>query len=191
MEESWAQDNWQISISSGAVSSEFLIVSPLGYQFEGRIFYKIYNSVQISFSSGFQSWKEEIGVGGNKFNSIPILAGIKQSFPSGFITPYFSGELGVHFITRDYTFQTYAPSERIEGLYRLVSSTPSKESVTKFALAISVGATFSLSKFLDLDMRIKYNNIFYDFIYIYYPASLTGSSKINFYSFLVGLNYKF
>ena len=184
------QNNWQISISSGAISPEFLIDSPLGYQFEGRIFYEIFDSIQISISAGFQSWKEAIGFGGNKFKTIPLLAGIKQSFPLGLFAPYFSGELGVHFITREYIFQTYEPSERFEFLYSLVSSSPAKESVTKFALAISIGSTLSINKFLDLDMRIKYNNISYDFIYIYHPTSLTSSGKINFYSLLLGLNYK-
>ncbi|MFO7524569.1 MAG: hypothetical protein R6W68_03880 [Ignavibacteriaceae bacterium] len=147
IEKASAQNKWQISFSSGAISPEFLIGSPLGYQSEGRIFYEVLDSVYLSISTGFQSWEKAIGFGGNKFKAIPLLAGIKQSFPIGLFSPYFGGELGIHFITREYTFQTYKPSERFEGFYSLVSSTPAKESVTKFSFAIIIGSTLSINKF--------------------------------------------
>ncbi len=185
-----AQYHWQVSVSSGAVSPNFFTDTPLGYQIEGRIFYMFSDSVQISISSGFYSWKEALGIGGNKFESIPLLAGIKYSFPLGLFSPYFAGELGVHFITRYYTFETYEPSERFEGLYRLVLSIPETESVTKFAFRFSIGSTLSIYKNLDIDLGLIYNSISYDFIYIYHPTSQARTGKINFYSLLAGFNYK-
>ncbi len=185
-----AQSQWQISVSSGIVSPKFFINTPLGYQVEGRIFYKLSDSVQLSISTGFNCWNEDIGPDGNKFSSIPLLAGIKYSFPLGLFLPYWAGELGVHFITRDYTFQNYKPSERFEGLYELVSSEPKRESVTKFVIRFGIGSTLVIYKNLDMDLSIRYNSISYNFIYIYYPTSQMSTEKISFYSFLLGFNYK-
>lgn len=185
-----AQNHWQVSIAFGTISPAFLIHTPLGYQFEGRIIYGISDSLQLSISSGFHSWEEALGFGGNKFKTIPLLAGIKYSFPIGLFSPYFGGELGVHFITRNYTFESYEPSENFPGLYRLISSKPETESITKFAFRFSVGSTLSIYDNLDIDLGIKYNSISYDFIYIYNPSHQRSSGKIDFYSFLVGFNYK-
>lgn len=187
---STAQNHWQVSIASGAISPAFLIDTPLGYLFEGRITYGFSDSLQLSISSGFHSWEEALGFGGNKFKTIPLLAGIKYSFPIGLFSPYFGGELGVHFITRSYTFESYEPSENFPGLYRLVSSKPETESVTKFAFRFSVGSILSIYDNLDIDLSIRYNSISYDFIYIYNPSHQRSSGKIDFYSFLVGINYK-
>ena len=126
----------------------------------------------------------------NKFKTVPLLAGVKYSFPIGLFSPYFAGELGVHFIVRDYIFQSYEPSTNFPGLYRLVSSNPETETVTKFALRFCIGSTLSIYYNLDIDFGIRYNNIAYDFIYIYNPSHQKSSGKLDFYSFLIGINYK-
>ncbi|MEW6195455.1 MAG: hypothetical protein AB1521_09885 [Bacteroidota bacterium] len=185
-----AQNQWQFSIASGVISPEFLINSPLGYQVEGRIFYLLSDSVQLSISSGFNSWKEELGPDGNKFESIPLLAGIKYSFQMGFLSPYLAGELGVHFITRDYTYQIYEPSENYDGLYKLVSSEPETESTTKFAYRLSIGSIISAYENIDLDLSIRYNNISYDFIYNFYPTNQRRTGKLFFYNIALGFIYK-
>lgn len=185
-----AQSNWQISVSSGAISSEFLIDSPLGVQFEGAVFYEILDSVQLSLLSGFNKWENSSGIGGNKFKSIPLFAGIKHSFPLGVFSPYLAAELGLHFITREFIFQVYTPSERFEGLYQLVSSVAKTESVSKFAFRFGFGSAVAISSRLGADLNIRYNNISYDYIFNYNPSALNSSEKLDFYSFSIGLNFK-
>lgn len=187
---STAQNNWRFSIGTGAISPEFLIESPLGYQFEGRMYYLFSDTLQVSIASGFNKWGEPIGRGDNKFETIPILAGIKFSIPLGLFAPYFSSELGVHFITRSYIFESYEPSTNFPGLYRLVSSRPESESFCKFAWRFSIGSTLSIYNNLDIDFGIRYNSIAYDFIYIFVPSHQMSSGKLDFYSFLIGFNYK-
>lgn len=185
-----AQDKWQISISSGVISPSFLIVTPLGNQFDGRILYLISDSVQLSISTGFNKWEEPIGFGDNKFKTVPLLAGIKYSIPVGLFAPYIAGELGVQFINRSYILKTYEPSIRFPGLYRLVSSKPESESVVKFAFSFSIGSTLSIYNDLDIDLAIKYNSINYDFIYIFVPSNQMSSGNLDYYSFSLGINFK-
>lgn len=185
-----AQNKWQVSIGAGVISPSFLIVTPLGYQFEGRILYLISDSVQLSISSGFNKWEEPIGFGHNKFKTVPLLAGIKYSLPVGLFAPYFGGELGVQFINRSYILQTYEPSPNFPGLYRLVSSEPESESVVKFAFRFSIGSTLSIYEDLDIDLAVRYNSIKYDFVYIFVPNNQISSGNLDFYSFLLGFNYK-
>jgi opacity protein-like surface antigen len=187
---STAQNKLRFSIGTGAISPKFLIDSPLGYQFEGRICYLFSDTLQLSISSGFNKWSESIHLRDNKFESVPILAGIKFSIPIGLFAPYFAGELGVHYITRNYIFDSYEPSVNFPGLYRLVSSKPKSESVTKFAWRFSIGSTLSICNNLDIDFSIRYNDIAYDFIYIFVPDHQMTSGKLDFYSFLIGFNYK-
>ena len=157
---------------------------------EGKIYYKISDTLQLSISSGFNRWKEEISPGGNKFQTIPLLAGLKYSFPFGLFAPYFSGELGIHFIIHEYTIETYEMSERFEGVVKLVSSNPETASITKFAYRLSIGSSLTVHRNLDVDLRISYNGISYSFIYVYLPTRQISSGRLYFYSFSVGINYK-
>ena len=98
--------------------------------------------------------------------------------------------MGVHFITRSYIFESYEPSTHFPGLYRLVLSKPESESVVKFAFRFSIGSTLSIYNDLDIDFAIRYNSINYDFIYVFVPSNQMSSGKLDFYSFLIGFNYK-
>lgn len=98
--------------------------------------------------------------------------------------------MGAHFITRSYIFESYEPSTHFPGLYRLVLSKPESESVVKFAVRFSIGSTLSIYNDLDIDFAIRYNSINYDFIYVFVPSNQMSSGKLDFYSFLIGFNYK-
>ncbi len=180
------QTKSQISFGTGPTSYKFFMNDPIGYQVEGRYMYNFSDSLQIMFTTGYQHWKVTFGPGGSRFNSVPILAGIRLMLPINNFVPYIAGELGVHFIKRDYTFEEYEMSQL--GLFRLISSEPANESVTKFSYRLNIGAIIVLNSFIDLDLSLRYNNIDYDYVYIYPTKISTRTFKL--YSIFVGLNFK-
>lgn len=181
----FSQRKSQISLGIGPTSYKFFMDSPYGYLVEGRYMYNFSDSIQIMFSTGYQHWKVTFGPGGSRFNAFPILAGIRLMLPINNFVPYIAGEAGVHFIKRDYKFEEYEMSEL--GLFRLISSEPACESVIKFSYRLNIGVIILLSNFFDLDLSLRYNNIAYDYIYIYPINISTGSIKL--YSIFIGLNF--
>lgn len=189
--ESSAQNRWQLSACYGAISPGFLIVPPLGNHFEGRIYYNLSGSTQLSLSSGYSRWDENsLGYGGTKFKTIPLLAGINYSFPFKFFSPYLSAELGINYITRDYTLRIWTLSEDLPGVFKLVSSEPARESVTRFTFRFGIGIIVFLNRIIDLDISLRYDKIAYDFIYNYIYPNRYHLHDLYLYSLLFGINFK-
>ncbi len=184
--EIYSQDNWQFSISAGIRSTEFLVSDKLGFVADGYIFYEVSDNTLLSISTGYHEWSERFGPGGNEFRAIPIFGGIRIPITKGFLTPYVSGEFGLQFITRNYTFEVYERTER--GLFRLVSSEPATEYVTKFTFRFAFGTTINIYKNLGFDFSLRYSPIRYDYIYIY-PTQMSRGS-LNLYDFVFGIYYK-
>jgi opacity protein-like surface antigen len=185
----FAQYNWRVSVSAGGISPEFLVKKPFGSQFEGSIYYT-FSETQAGISSGFNKWEVTYGPGGNSFRAIPILAGVRVLIPQDLFTLYFSGELGVNIIEREYTYEEYIPSERFPGLWSLNFSERREETVTKFAYRLGVGATFTFLNNFETDISLRYNNINYVFITSYVPPERSNIG-LTYYSFVIGLSYNF
>jgi hypothetical protein len=184
-----AQERWQLSVSAGGISPAFLVNKPYGWQTEGSIFY-IFSETLIGISSGLHIWEVTYGPGGNRFTAIPLLAGGRILVPQRLYSLYFSGELGFNIIKREYTFQTYVPSERFPGLYRLDFEERREESSAKFAYRVGVGVNFSLVNNLETDFSIRYNAVEYVFVTQYSPPE-RFNLNLSYYSFIAGLNYRF
>jgi hypothetical protein len=184
-----AQNKWGVSVSAGMISPEFLVKKPFGNQFEGGIF-MLFSETQVGISAGVHNWEVTYGPGGNRFRSIPILSGARILIDQSFFSIYFSGELGVNIIRREFTYEEYIPSERFPGLYSLNYSEQREETVTKFAYRLAFGAVFPFLDNFETDISIRYNTVSYIFITSYIPPGRTNIG-LTYYSFLIGLNYKF
>lgn len=181
-----AQDEWQVSLTGGTVSSQFLVNGPLGYQVEGRVFWSLYEDLLLTMSTGWHKWERDFGIDINTLKAVPVIPGIKFQMPSEVFSPYFFAETGIFFITRNFIYEQYELTP--EGSFRFVFSEPREESVARFGYRVSIGAVFGISEIVDLDLCIRYSNIYYDIIYNY--AFQRSTSGINAYSIIAGLNFK-
>lgn len=178
-----AQHRWHVSLAGGSISPAFLISGSPGYQLEGAALFTLPDSMQLTFCSGYHRWDEELGPGGTSFRSTPALVGVRIPLLHGPITPYMSGEAGIAFMTRRYTFEVYEQTS--SGVYRRVSAGPAKESVTKFAFRFAVGSTIGLSERVRLDLSGRYARIGYAFVYDH--ATQVGTGALNSYGLLLGV----
>jgi hypothetical protein len=183
---SFAQDEWQVSLTAGTVSSQFLVKGPLGHQIEGRIFFPLNEDLLLTISTGWHKWQRDFGIDLNNLSAVPFMPGIKFQMPSDVFSPYFSAETGIFFITRNFIYEEYELTP--EGNFRFVFSEPAEESVARFGYRVSVGAVFGITEIIGLDFSIRYSNIYYDIIYDY--AFQRATSGINAYSIIAGLNFK-
>ncbi len=181
-----AQTRWQISASGGFLTPSFFGDNSSGYMIGGTLFYEISDSLQLSFSTGYHRWKENLGTGGTTFRTLPLLVGLRLPFQTGWISPYLSGELGVHYIKREYTRKNYELGER--GLYKLVSTNPATESATRFAARFSAGVTLAVYNGLDLDVSATYDRIAYEFADSHPLGWVKGS--LNLFGIMVGFKYE-
>lgn len=183
---SYSQNNWQVSVSGGLLSHEFLISEKLGVVVEGTIFYEISDSIMITLSTGYHKWNEPFGNDGNKFKSFPILAGLRVPIIKGKISPYLFTEAGVELFNREYTFEIYKISER--GLPQLVSSFPRDEATVKLSFRFGFGTTINLYDHFSLDVALRYSRTRYDYVYVYPDKKSRGT--LNLYNIIIGLIYK-
>ena len=181
---SGAQSRWQISVSGGVLSPEFFEHNSSGYEIEATLFYAVSDSLRLTFSSGYSWWNETLGPGGATFRGVPLLFGLRFPFFTGRISPYLSGETGVHFIKRRYTLEVFDQGG-IYGIYRLISSGPASESTTRLAFRLGAGVTIFVTDALDIDLSAKYGRINYDYVY-QYPMGWYRSS-VNLFAVTAGL----
>ena len=178
-----AQNRWQILISTGMLSPEFIISQSPNYTLEGTLLYELPDSTQITFCTGIHHWKQNLGPGGTSFRSVPLLVGAQLPFLSGWISPYLTGELGLEFLSRQYTFEVYSGSEL--GLYHLVSSNPATESATNFAFRFGVGVAVEVIENLHIDLSTRYERVAYHFDYSY--ALIRSKGALEIYGIFIGM----
>ena len=183
--EIYSQSNWQFEILGGARSTEFLIGDDLSFVGDAKIFYRLSEDSQLSFAAGYHEWSEKYGLNGNHFKAIPIFGGIRFQILKGLLSPYLSGEFGLHFISRDFIHQVYERSAL--GLYRLISSEPATEKKTIISFRFAIGTTMEFYKNIGADLSLRYSPIRYDYVY----SAIASRGTINLYDLIFGLYYKF
>ena len=162
-----AQGKMAIGFNGGIAlpMGDFGDLYSMGFGGSALFVYHISPNADITGSAGYLTWSGKDSFSDYKFNSIPVLAGVRYSFGKGKFNPYVSGELGVHFTTVD------VPEIVILG----ITVSGGSASDTFFGFGAGVGFLYQVGNNMDLDVNAKYNSV----------SSSGGSS--NYISIMAGL----
>ena len=172
------------------MSSEIFLREPIGHQVDATVIYNLSEMTGIVGSLSYYNFDELYPIvyplDDNNFKTIPLLIGVKFLFPAKSIHPYISGQVGIHFVERNYTKETY--DIRLGALYRLVSSEKIHETSTNFAFRICFGVCIALCDRFEADLSLRYDDISLKYIDNY--RRNTSSRNIDLHSLNIGILYK-
>ena len=120
----------------------------MGFGGTGTFAYHVNPMLDVTGSVGYLTWSGKDA--DFKFNSIPVLAGVRYYFGQGKFHPYVAGELGMHFTTVD------VPTYTIPGFGTFGGGSASD---SFFGFGAGAGFLYQLGPKLDLDVNAKFSSI--------------------------------
>lgn len=163
-----AQNKMSLGVQAGIAvpMGDFGDAVDLGFGGQGNFVYSVAPNIDITGSLGYLTWsyKLESDVTSGSFSSVPLLAGIRYTFPAKGFAPYVMAQLGLHFVSSsiEINYDPYYYMAKGDGT-SIVTSTQAtykvSDSSTKFGFGLGAGFLLPLSPKLDLDVNATFNNI--------------------------------
>ncbi len=183
-----------VSLNGGLINTKIDIQNDLGQQISTNLYYSYNKDLTFFLSSGYFSWQEPFGLNGNEFSSIPLLIGVRLPISYNTVFPYFSAEMGLEYIKREYTKGTFQELTDVPDTWIVISTAPKVESNITFKSRIALGMFFQIDKNIAFDMAFKYSLSNYQYSYfsnkeVFFPAGKT--KRLFLYDFAVGILFSF
>ena len=161
-----AQSKMAVGVQGGIAipMGDFGDAVDLGFGGQGNFAFTVSPSLQVTGSLGYNTWsyKTESDIASGTFSSVPLLAGIRYTFPSKGFEPYVMAQLGVHFISSKFEIN-YDPllfkTNGVSSTNATQATYEFSESSTKFGFGAGVGFLLPLGPKLDLDVNATFNSI--------------------------------
>ncbi len=180
-----AQSKMALGVQGGIAipMGDFGDAVDLGFGGQGNFAYTVSPNLQVTGSVGYLTWsyKTDSDIASGSFSTVPVLAGIRYSFPAKGFAPYVMAQLGVHFWSSSFEID-------LDPLYDGMFKTSGTNSVnatqatyefsdngTEFGFGVGAGFLLPLSPKLDLDVNATYNSI------------LTEGSSTNYIGIMAGV----
>ncbi len=160
-----AQSKMAIGVQGGIAipMGDFGDAVDLGFGGQGNFAYDVSPFLQVTGSIGYTTWsyKTNSYTTSGSFNTVPLLAGIRYTFPAKGFKPYVMAQLGVHFISSKITYDyiLYLAKTNGIGINDAQTTYEYSASSTKFGFGAGAGFLLPLGPKLDLDVNATFNSI--------------------------------
>lgn len=158
-----AQSKMAIGVQGGIAipMGDFGDAVDLGFGGQGNFAYDVSPFLQVTGSIGYTTWsyKTDSYTTSGSFNTVPLLAGIRYTFPAKGFKPYVMAQLGVHFISSKITYDNIYYLIKANEINDVQATYEYSESSTKFGFGAGAGFLLPLGPKLDLDVNATFNSI--------------------------------
>lgn len=165
-----AQSKMAVGVQGGIAlpMGDFGDAVDLGFGGQGNFAYTVSPNLQVTGSIGYLTWsyKTDGNIASGSFSSVPVLAGIRYTFPAKGFAPYVMAQLGLHFISSSFEIE-YDPfifdfldkTSGTESTDATLVTQEFSDSSSKFGFGFGAGFLLPLSPKLDLDVNATFNSI--------------------------------
>lgn len=163
-----AQSKMAVGVQGGIAipMGDFGDAADLGFGGQGNFAYKVSPNLQVTGSVGYLYWsyKTDGDFASGSFSSVPVLAGIRYTFPAKGFTPYVMAQLGVHFVSSSFEFEVdpfdfLTKTSGSESVNATMETQEFSDSSTEFGFGAGAGFLLPLGPKLDLDVNATFNSI--------------------------------
>lgn len=158
-----AQSKMAVGVQGGIAipMGDFGDAVDLGFGGQGNFAIDVSPFLQVTGSIGYTTWsyKTNSVTTSGSFSTVPLLAGIRYTFPAIGFKPYLMAQLGAHFISSKITYDYIILLVKSNGTSNAQATYEYSESSTKFGFGAGAGFLLPLGPKLDLDVNATFNSI--------------------------------